>query len=83
MRTTIRLDDSLLAEVKRIAAATGRTMTAVIEDALREALARRRERGERPLVALPTFRGDGLLPGVDLDDSAALLDLMEGIDRPR
>ncbi|HEY5085817.1 MAG TPA: ribbon-helix-helix protein, CopG family [Gemmatimonadaceae bacterium] len=31
--------------------------------------------GER--VALPTFTGNGLLPGVDLDDTAALLHLME------
>jgi len=30
---------------------------------------------------LPTFSGNGLHPGVDLDDSAALLDLMEG-DEP-
>jgi hypothetical protein len=26
---------------------------------------------------LPTFRGQGLRPGVNLDDSAALLELME------
>ena len=32
--------------------------------------------GER--VPLPTFTGNGLLPGVDLDDTAALLDLMAG-----
>lgn len=30
-----------------------------------------------PLPKFPTFRGTGLRPGVDLDDSAALLDLME------
>lgn len=35
-----------------------------------------------PRVALPTFAGLGLLPGVDLDDSAALLDLMNGDDPP-
>lgn len=34
--------------------------------------------GER--VTLPTFAGKGLRPGVDLDDSAALLDLMEDED---
>jgi hypothetical protein len=27
-----------------------------------------------------TFRGNGLLPGVDLDDTAALLDLMDEHD---
>jgi hypothetical protein len=29
---------------------------------------------------LPTFNGGGTLPGVDLDNSAALLDIMEGRD---
>lgn len=28
-------------------------------------------------IPLPTFRGGGLQPGVDLDDSASLLELME------
>jgi hypothetical protein len=77
MRTTIRIDDRMLAEVKKVAAETGRTITAVIEDALRELLARRRRKPRRPKVDLPTFRGKGVQPGVDLDDSAALLDLME------
>lgn len=77
MRTTIRLDDQLLVEAKQIAAQTGRTLTALIEDALREALARRRQQHRRKRVQLPTFAGRGLAPGVDLDDSAALLDVME------
>jgi len=77
MRTTIRLDDDLLREAKRQAAASGRTLGAVIEDALREALSRRPAEGRREHVRLTTFRGQGVRPGVDLDDSAALLDLME------
>ena len=77
MRTTIRLDDDLLRAAKRRAVETDRTLTAVIEDALRAALAVRAERtGERP--GLPTFEGGGLQRGVDLDDTASLLDLMEG-----
>lgn len=77
MRTTIRIDDALLAEAKRRAANSGRTLTAVVEDALREAFARRADRGRAPRPELPVFRGGRVLPGVDLDDSAALLDLME------
>jgi hypothetical protein len=77
MRTTIRLDDQLLAEAKQLAARTGRTLTAVIEDALRLSLRQTSSRRRRR-VELPTFKGgNGLQPGVDLDDSAALLDLME------
>lgn len=40
----------------------------------------RTARGVREPVELPTFAGDGLQPGVDLDDSAALVDLMETED---
>ena len=82
MRTTIRLDDELLTRTKELAARTGRSLTGVIEDALRELLARRSPPAERPPVRLPTFAGKGLQPGVDLDDSAALLDLMDGFDGP-
>ena len=77
MRTTIRLDDALLAEAKKVAAETGRTLAAVIEDALREVLARRRLARPRATVKFTTFGGKGLHPGVDLDNSAALLKRME------
>jgi len=77
MRTTINVPDHLLAQARRIAADTGRTLTAVIEDALRGFLARRPPTRANPPVRLTTFGGSGLLPGVDLDDRAALLDLMD------
>lgn len=83
MRTTLRLDDALFADVKKLAAETGRTFTAVVQDALRDALARRRAAPSRARPELPTFRGQGLQPGVDLDDTAALLDLMERSADPR
>ena len=79
MRTTINIDDALLAEAKQVAARTGRSLTAVVEDALRESLHRRHQSGPRA-VELPVFGEGGLQPGVDLDDSAALLDLMEEDD---
>jgi hypothetical protein len=78
MRTTIRLDDDLLREAKTYAAETGRTLTAVIDDALREVLSRRRQHHARAPVRLKTVGGNGTQPGVDLDDSSALLDLMDG-----
>ena len=81
MRTTVRLDDALLREAKKRAAERGTTLTALFEEALREKLAR----AERPAGAgesrpLPTFAGNGPLPGVDLHDTAALLDRMNGAD---
>jgi hypothetical protein len=82
-RTTVRLDDDLLAQAKKMAADTGRTLTAIIEDSLREALMRRKMPSRRASVKITTFRGKGLHPGVDLDDSAGLLALMESRDAPR
>ena len=80
MRTTIRIDVRLLREAKARAAESGRTLNAVVEEALRAALARRASGPHEPL-ALPTFRGGRLQPGVDLDDSASLLDLMDDRER--
>lgn len=77
MRTTIRIDDRLLAEAKARAARSGRTLQAVVEDALRQAFSRRAGSKEASVPSLPVFRGGRFVPGVDLDDSAALLDLME------
>jgi hypothetical protein len=79
MRTTIKLDDRLLADAKVEAVRSGRTLNEVVEDALRESLSRRDRSVREQGIALPTSNGR-LRPGVDLDDSAALIDLMEGTD---
>ena len=65
-------------EAKRAAIESGRTLTAIVEDALRQSLARRKKSSRRRPVKFTTFGGNGLLPGIDLDDSAGLLDRMEG-----
>lgn len=84
MRTTIRLDDELFTAAKLYAVETGRTLTAVIEDALRQAIARRSLGPSAESVQLPVARAGGTLqPGVDLDDSATLLELMEAADASR
>jgi hypothetical protein len=77
-RTTVRIEEHLLADAKALAAKTGRTLTRLIEDALRETIGRGRgdARTRRP-IRLPTVNGRGLQPGVDLDDTSALLDRME------
>jgi hypothetical protein len=71
------MDERLFTEVKQVAARTGRTFTAVVEDALRQMLSREQHRTSSARPTLPTFPGGELRPGVDLDDSAALLDLMD------
>lgn len=76
MRTTINLDDDLLREAKLVARKTGKTLTALIEDALRERLARRQARQPYAPSELPVVHGRGLQAGVDLDDSAGLRELL-------
>jgi plasmid stability protein len=79
MRTTLLLPDDLYREVKRVAADDGRTVTSFVEEALRAALARRDERpADRPPYRVAPVGGRGPQPGVDLTDSSALTDLMEG-----
>jgi plasmid stability protein len=76
MRTTLQLDDELVVQAKISAARTRRTLSQVIEDALRQALSSRAE-PTRQRVSVPTSPGR-LLPGVTLDDNAGLLDVMDG-----
>jgi hypothetical protein len=78
MRTTLDLDDELVRAVKKAAADSGRTMTDVIEDSLRETLLRPSAKTPYRLK-LPTFKGR-LRPGVDITDRNALYDLMEDRD---
>jgi len=80
MRTTVRLDDKLLADAKKLAVDTGQTFTQVIEDALRMLLAQRRQKKKAKRVKLHTFTGSGIQPGVDLSNNAALADLMDEYD---
>lgn len=78
MRTTIRLDEALLNRLRREASRRGTTLTALIEQGLRLVLRQPPKTSKRPRVAIPVSRaGGGTAPGVDLDNSAALLDRME------
>lgn len=71
MRTTLRLDDHLLISAKHRAAKENISLTRVIENALRESLAKPRAVCET--VRLITAPGLGAKPGVDLNNSRSLL----------
>jgi hypothetical protein len=77
-RTTVRLDDALLDQVKREAARRGQNVTTLIEQGLRLVLAERPRRRRGPYVLPVSPQAGGMLPGVDLNDSADLLDILEG-----
>jgi hypothetical protein len=74
MKTTLNIDDTIMAELKREAARQGRTMSELVETALRLMLRSQRKRGKLPV--LPSFRSGGTL--VDVADRDALYQAMEG-----
>jgi len=82
MRTTINLPDELIQRAKKAALEADTTLTEIIENALRESLARRSQKKPRGEFKLTTSGQGGLQPGVNLDDTSALLDLMDGLDDP-
>ncbi len=74
MKTPLNIDDTVMAELKREAARQGRTMSELVETALRLLLRSRRRREVIP--PLPTFHSGGTL--VDIADRDALYQAMEG-----
>lgn len=71
--------------LERLATALDATKSDVLRRALAalESLVRRPPARQPKAASLPVFTGKGLQPGVDLDDTAGLLDLMEAGDAPR
>jgi hypothetical protein len=77
MRTTLNINDRLLQTAKKRAIETNRTLTAVIEDALRQSLEGKVLKPAKRRVNLPTSGEGGLLPRVDLDNMSDLQDIMD------
>jgi hypothetical protein len=74
MKTTFNIDDTVMIELKREAVRSGRTMSELVETALRLLLRSQRKQGKIP--ALPEFRSGGTL--IDIADREALYHAMEG-----
>ena len=75
MRTTVAIDDNLLATARERAATEGTSLGHVIEDALR-ALFARPPAHDRPEVPIVRGRG-GVRPGVDVASNRALAELLD------
>jgi hypothetical protein len=76
MRTTLNLDDDLMRAIKRLAAQSGTTVSALIEAGLRELLNQSARKRSQYRLQWVVVRG-GAQPGVDLTDRDSLLDRME------
>ena len=77
MRTTLDLEDQLLRLARRKAAEEGRTLTAVIEEALR-VLLHRPPRSGRPFRLRWVTRRGTRPPAVDVADRDALYERLDG-----
>lgn len=74
MKTTLNIDDTVMARLKREAARQRRTMSELVETALRSLFRSPKKCGR--LTALPTFRSCGAR--VDIANRDALYQAMEG-----
>ena len=75
MKTTIEIADPLLEEARKVAAEQGLTLRALIERGLRNVVSHNRRRA--PFKVRPvTFMGDGLQPGIQEGDWAAIRELI-------
>ena len=76
MRTTIRIDDNLLKRAKKRAADERRTLTSLVEDGLVLILSKVKL-SPRKRVELPVSKATGgVLPGIDLNRSSDLEEVM-------
>ncbi len=74
MKTTLNIDDTVMSQLKREAVRQQRTMSELVETALRTFFRSSRKRAK--LAPLPTFRSGGHL--VDVADRQALYEAMDG-----
>jgi hypothetical protein len=75
VRTTVRLPEDLIRRAKRKAATDGKSLTELIEDGLRIVV---RDSSRKPGRRVPppvSSASGGLMPGIDLNDSAALQEI--------
>lgn len=76
MRTTLAIDDAVVAAAKERAAALGITLGQLAERALQRELARGTDLARPP--ALPVSRaGGGARPGIDLTSNRAMLEALD------
>jgi len=80
VRTTVRLGEGLLTKARQEARRRGETLTSMMERGLRLAMSGAHEQAGSARVKLPVSQATGgLRPGVNLDDTSALLDRLDDI----
>lgn len=76
MRTTVRIRDDLLRRARRQAAEEGRTLTSLIEEGLAVILTKPKPQTRKRVEVPVSGASGGVLPGVDLNRSGDLEEVM-------
>jgi hypothetical protein len=79
LRTTVRLEESLLEQAKVLAAKQNKTLTSLIEEGLCKVIKEAQTVKPRRKIVIPISKQTGgTWPGIDISNSAELLDIMDG-----
>jgi hypothetical protein len=79
LRTTVRLEESLLEQARTLAEKQNKTLTSLIEEGLCKVIKEARTPKARRKIVIPIGKQTGgTWPGVDISNSAELLDIMDG-----
>lgn len=77
MKTTLDINDQLLAEAKSLAALQRTTLTRLIEEGLQLRLAKNRTSKRAAKTRLPVFKGGtGMVEGIDPCSNRSMLEAM-------
>jgi hypothetical protein len=76
MRTTLTIEDSIAATLKKASHQSGKSFKEVVNETLRAGLAAKRVRSAKAYKIKPVSLG-GLRPGVDLNKALQLADALE------
>jgi len=87
MKTTLQLPDDLYREIKATAAMTGRSITSIVEESLRQFLAGHAATGDLP--ELPVSKNTGgfteefMATGIDINNTSEVLAWLDAHEGPR
>ncbi len=82
MEVTLQLDDQVAQAVQQRAADLGVTVAAQLEQTVREVYLPTERRERKRITKLHTTGQGGLKPGIDLNNMAATLDILDEYDAP-
>ncbi len=77
MRTTVTIEDSVYAQAKVVAAQGYESVGELITTALRQYLSDVGAPLDLELPVLPQWSGGGIRPGIDINDSSSLLEVLD------